>query len=669
LQLAALALQQHASHIPTFIADFTGSHRYVFDYLADEVFQQQPTAVQTFLMETAILPRLCGSLSDAVTGQNNGQAMLEHLDQIDLFLIRLDSNRRWYRYHHLFGDFLRERLDRATGPTDRVLLHQRARAWFEQHGLIREAIDHALSAQAWGDAIRCFAPFMASPLFYEYYLDWPRWLAALPDTALMDEPDMCLRLAWILALIGQAEATERLLTLAEAAWHSANNQSQVGAVLVCRALALGFKGELARGRSLVQQALIKLTDELSEQRAIATWLLGNSELLLGHIGTAMELITAAHKALAVSREAFFARASSLLMIRTYQLQGKLQHSAALYNDLIRNAAGATHLEQPALYLFLGLIHYEWNNLAIVQQLLQEGIVVGQRTGRGRYWPGIYTTLAQVHWAQGDIVQAQALIEQALIVARSLENTSDIAKAEALQAWLWLTQDKLSAAQNWLTRALSVSDTISYEHQAKYLMLARIRIAQERQAHGSGHMNAVMPLLNQLLQLADADLRVPDQITILALIALAHAAQGEQHQAMTIITTALTMAMPERYVRSFVDEGTPLHSLIAASELWITQNAADNESAALLAYINRVLAAFPHSAPAVPSQTSPMMLLSEREQAVLLLIASGHSVQEIAIQLVISAHTARTHIKNIYAKLDVHTRLQAVERARTLHLLP
>jgi LuxR family transcriptional regulator, maltose regulon positive regulatory protein len=203
LQLAALSLlQQDAAQIPAFISEFTGSHAYVFDYLADEVFQRQPDAVRTFLMQTAILARLCGPLCAAVTGQEDAPMLLERLDQSNLFLIRLDSRRQWYRYHQLFRDFLCERLERAVGAAGCALLHRRASAWFEQEGLIGEAIDHALNAQAWEDAIRCLTPLTASERLYEYYLDWPRWLVALPDAVLQDVPDLCLRLAWILMFTG-----------------------------------------------------------------------------------------------------------------------------------------------------------------------------------------------------------------------------------------------------------------------------------------------------------------------------------------------------------------------------------------------------------------------------------------------------------------------------------
>ncbi len=239
LQLAALSLQQRdAVDMSAFLADFTGSHTYVFDYLAEEVFQRQPAHVRSFLVQTAILERLCGPLCAAVTGQENAQTLLEDLDQANLFLIRLDNNRRWYRYHHLFRDFLRVHLERGGQTTDHALLQRCASAWFEQHGSVGEAIDHALRAEEWGAAMRCFAPVLASEHFYDHYLDWPRWVAAVPDAALLSDPELCLRLAWILALTGHAQAAKRPLDLAEATWSAMHNRLKLGEVLNIRAITL-----------------------------------------------------------------------------------------------------------------------------------------------------------------------------------------------------------------------------------------------------------------------------------------------------------------------------------------------------------------------------------------------------------------------------------------------
>jgi len=673
LQLSALSLQQQdAAQFPSFLAEFTGSHRYVFDYLADEVFQHQPDAVRSFLMQTAILGRICGPLCDAVTGQETGQPMLEYLDQANLFLIRLDGQRHWYRYHHLFQDFLCEHLERALEPTGRALLHRRASAWFEQNGLVGEAIDHALSAQAWEDAMRCVAPLMASQRFYEYFLEWPRWLAALPDAALQADPAVCLRLAWILVLTGHAEAAERPMGLAEAVWQTTGNQPKVGEILGLRALASYFTGDLPRAIMLARQALASLPADAIEQHGIATFILGFGDFALGHVGSAIEPLTAAHAALQDSSEPLFLLAAAFGLAAAYQFQGQLRRAATFHQEVIRRAGGATHQQQPAVYIFLGLVYYEWNDLAAAEEVLRAAVTVGQRTGRGRYWPSAHNALAQVLWAQGDTAQATALVEQALAAAQLLDSRRDIAEAEARQAWLWLAQADLAAAARWLsTRALNTDNEVPYERQAEALMLVRIRMAQERQTPGSVDLGAVVGLLDRLCKAAEADERLSDRIAILALTALARAVQGDPNQALVALAEALALAEPEGYIRTFVDEGAPMRALITDCRLRLAQpaqNPASESGDRLLRYIDRLLAAFPQDVAAVPTEFAISQLLSERERSVLQLLAAGRSVPEIATLLVISAHTARTHVKNIYTKLDAHNRVQALERARELHLL-
>jgi LuxR family transcriptional regulator, maltose regulon positive regulatory protein len=674
LQLAALSLrQQDVADLPTYLADFTGSHIYVFDYLADEVFQQQPEPVRSFLLQTAILGRMCGPLCAAVTGQNAAQTLLEDLDQANMFLIRLDSNRRWYRYHHLFRDFLHEQLDRAVEAADRAQLYRRASAWFEQQGGLGEAIDYALQAEDWGDALRCMTPLMASQRFYEYYLDWPRWLAALPDAALVVEPDCCRRLAWILIFTGHLEAAERPLALAETAWRSAGNQTKVGELLGLRAIAWGWKGDFPRAIQAAQQALALLPADAVDRQGVPAYVLGASDLQLGHIGAATDWLNAA--AVVMQRESvgaqhpseiFLSLATAASLARAYQLRGDLQHAAALYRDVIKRMGSTTYLQVPSALIYFGSLCYEWNDLAEAERLLREGIAVADRIGRGRYWPGAWRKLAQVLWASGDALQAQALAEQALMLARALDNQPDIAKANALQRWLWLAKGDLAAALHWLhTHAVSIDLPLSYPHQTEYLMHARIRIAQAQQAPESVDLRAVMHQLNQLLQLADADQRMADRITIHALLALAHAVAGDSTQPWQLLAAAIRLGAPEGYIRTFVDEGAPMRALLQALRGKLPTIAPDEQ---LLAYMDRLLSSFPTEVSASASPTPTPTRLSEREYAVLQLLAEGQSIAEIAATLVISAHTARTHVKNIYIKLDAHNRVQALDRARGLKLL-
>jgi ATP/maltotriose-dependent transcriptional regulator MalT len=667
LQLAALSLQQRdPADMTTFLAGFTGSHTYVFDYLADEVFQQQPAHVRSFLVQTAILGRLCGPLCAAVTGYDDAQALLEQLDQANLFLIRLDDNRHWYRYHHLFLEFLRDHLERGVPAADRALLQQRASVWFEQHGPVGEAIEHALRAKAWSQALRCLTPIMVTQRFYDYYLEWPGWLAALPDAVLQADLTFCLRLAWVLLLTGHIEAAERPLGLAESGWNAVGNQPKLGEVLGIRSISFYFRGDFLEAMRLAQQALAVLPPDMVEQRGIPTFILGMSDLVRGHVRSAQEALAAAHMAFQDSRELFYQLIVSFGLARAYQLQGQLHHAAALYQETSRRAGDATYLQMPTAHIHLGMLYYEWNDLAAAERALRMGITVGQRTGRGRYWPTAYSALARVCWVRGEAAEAIMHVERALEAARLLDNPREIAEAHAYQAWLWLAQENQVALEHWLkTRALTMDDPVPYERLAEYLMLARIRIAYARQAPRSVDLDAVVRLLNRLCQVAEADQRTADQIVILALLALAEADQRQPNHGLESLMAALTLAEPEGYVRTFVDQGAPMRSLLLALR---AQVSASDSSERLLAYVDRLLDAFPLPDLAAPGPVVAPDVLSGREHAVLQLIAEGRSVQEIATSLVISAHTARTHVKNIYTKLDAHNRVQALHRARALHLL-
>jgi LuxR family maltose regulon positive regulatory protein len=667
LQLAALSLQQQdATYISSFLEEFSGNHTYVFDYLAEEVFQTQPEHVRRFLMQTALLDRLCGPLCAALTGQNDAQAELVQLDQANLFLIPLDMSRRWYRYHPLFRDFLRAHLEHTVEAAERAQLYHRASAWFEQAGLAGEAIDYALQASAWNDALRCLLPLMADQQFYKYFLDWPRWLTALPDAALGADPDLCLRLSRILILIGHIEAAERPFRLAEAAWHLADDQRKLGKLLGYRAVALALKHDFSNAMALAHQALAMLPADAAEQHGVASYVLGYSTLWLGQAGRAADWLSAVHVLLQNSNDMLLVQAVGAGIARALQLQGQLQRAATLYQDVIRRAGAATHLEQPALYFFLGRLYYEWNNLPSAEHALREGIAVGQRTGRGRLWPSSYAALAWVRWAGEDVTQTTVMMDQALAAARLLNNPSIIAEVKARQAGLWLAQGDLPAALRWLaTRALGVDDDVTYEQQAEYLLLARIRITQEREAPGTVDLDAVTGLLERLLQMAEADQRMVDRIVLLALLALAHAAKGDPRQAQGMLAMALALAEPEGYIRTFVDEGAAMHLLLVAQRAQIRDS---DVGARLRAYIDRLLDAFSPALSSPPLSSLPPALLSERERMVLRLLAEGHTVQKIASDLIISVHTARAHVKNIYAKLDAHNRVEAIERAHTLKLL-
>jgi LuxR family maltose regulon positive regulatory protein len=454
--------------------------------------------------------------------------------------------------------------------------------------------------------------------------------------------------------------------LAEAVWRVDDDHLKLGQLLGYRAVALALQQDFSHAMALARQALAILPADATEQHGVASYVLGYSTLWLGQAGQAADWLSAVHVLLQDSTDMLLLQAVAAGIARALQLQGQLQRAAALYQDVIRRAGAAAHLEQPMVYFSLGRLYYEWNNLSSAEYALREGIAVGQRTGRGPLWPSSYAALAWVRWAGGDITETAAMMDQALAAARLLNRPSIIADVEARQAGLWLAQGDLPAAARWLTRrALGVDDQFTYQQQAEYLLLARIRIAQERETPGTIALDGVIHLLERLLQMAEADQRMVDRIVTLALLALAHAARGDPKEAQGTLALALTLAEPEGYIRTFVDEGAPMRLLLVEQR---TQTRDSDGGARQRAYIDALLDAFSPALPSAPISSPPPALLSERERTVLRLLAEGQTVQMIASDLIISLHTARAHVKHIYAKLDAHNRVEAIERAHTLKLL-
>ena len=274
-------------------------------------------------------------------------------------------------------------------------------------------------------------------------------------------PICCRRLAWILIFTGHLEAADRPLSLAETAWRSAGNQAKVGELLGLRAIAWGWKGDFPRAIQAAQQALALLPADAVDRQGVPAYVLGASDLQLGHIGAATDWLIAA--AVVTQRESvgaqnpseiFLSLATAASLAHAYQLRGDLQHAAALYRDVITRMGSATYLQVPSALIYLGALCYEWNDLVAAERLLREGIAVAERIGRARYWSEAWGMLAPVLLAGGDALQAQAMAEHALVVARALDNPPDIAEANVLQARLWLAQGDLAAALRWIdTRAL------------------------------------------------------------------------------------------------------------------------------------------------------------------------------------------------------------------------
>ncbi len=709
LHLAALSLQgSDARHVPDFIAEFTGSHRYVLDYLIEEVLHRQPESIQAFLLQTSILDRLCGPLCDAVVYGGDypmrnplnpeSQAMLERLEQANLFIVPLDHDRIWYRYHHLFAEFLRNRLRQAPplSPTftggikgGAPELHRRAAEWYEHKGLINEAVSHALAALDFERAARLIEQVAQTVLMRGEVTTLQSWLEAMPAQWVRSRPKLCIIHACALAIAGQLDAVEPLLQDAERDIRSepdmpvTEREDLFGQIAAIRAILATYQSDVPRAIDLARQALDRLPDDNSFLRDISAWILRFACFFGGDVAA----ISRAFSENIDISQAVGNTLVALLSIHAFgylqMMQGRLRQADEIYRRGLQLVAGQSGPPSPVaslVYLGLGELLRERNDLDAAARYLAEGVELGKQLGNAEIFIDGYIALAKVKQAQGDADGALAVIQETEQLVRGEPSLWTWAELEARRARLWIAQSNLAAAEQWAAsrgRALDAVPKVPnlmdfFEQEIEQATLARLLIAQRR-------LDEATRLLDELLQATIAIGWTGSTIEVMTLQALALQAQGKTTQAMTTLEQALALTEPEGYVRIFVDEGEPMRLLIADLGLQIkrrVRGARDETSARLLAYVGRLLAAFPApSTPALPrSETRNLQSkilvepLSERELEVLQLVADGASNQEIAQELVIAVSTVKTHIKNICGKLDVRGRTQATTRARELGLL-
>jgi len=695
LQLASLALQgrsmQGREDTADLIESFTGSHHYVLDYLVEEVLQQQPESVQTFLLQTAILDRLTGPLCDAVvdraaTGQDNGRATLEMLDRANLFIVHLDDDRRWYRYHHLFGDLLRQRL-RQTQPEQARTLHRRASEWYEQNGFSEEAIEHSLRGEHFEKA--------ASLLEEQADLIWGRgehaklyrWLARLPSNIVLSSPQFCFLQAAVQLTRGQLDAAERSLLAAENALaqqvgsesestptshdlRQGSRRTRIrGRIAAIWAELTLYRGQMQQVPTYAQQALELLPDQDLAWRNVAASALGDALGLSGELEQAYPVRLQAMQMGKAAENDYIRQVATMKLAATLRLQGRLGRVVELIQQESQfaddNGMSQTDVFGCILAVW-GEVLAELNDLEGAIDRARKGVELAER-GRDVAMVGwSYLCLMRVLFSRGDLANAEQLHSRwARIHRESGMPTWITGQLGAWRTRLWLAQGKLEVSSRWaLERGLSIDGELDGLRMIEYVVLARLLVAQE-------HLDEGSRLLERLFAAANVGGQTTRLIEILLLQALASQAGGETNQAMIALEHALTLAEPEGFIRMFVDEGPPMARLLYEA---LTRGTMPD-------YVRRLLAAFPlaQGEPAAePEQAAPLETqapesgliepLSERELEVLALFAEGLTNRETASRLFLAPNTVKAHSSNIYGKLGVHSRTQAIAKARALGLL-
>ena len=541
LQLAALSMQGRHD-LSGFIAAFTGSHRFIIDYLTEEVLEQRPKGTKDFLLQTSILERLCAPLCDSVTGQSEGQVTLERLEQANLFLIPLDEELRWYRYHHLFAEVLRQRLQQdhsARVPE----LHRRAQEWLEQNGLIHEAVNHALAGRDFEQA------------------------ANLIERMIRARPRLCLARGWTFQ-VGPALNLESAEEWGQLAMQAAPpNQSLdtnlTGEVAALQAMIAATRSEIARSITLSRQALDALASN-SPWRSVMAFCLGSTLFLAGDMMAASHALQEALR-LSRSDDAHFIQLNAASFLADIQVfQGHLNQATEMYQQVL---AWADHgiPQKGALMAHGGLAHIlcERNQLDAALSHAQLGVEQLEQVGGAWAALMLYRALARIQQANGHWTDALDSLDRAYQTGQRTQVNIVVTQAAALRARLQLARGDLEAAAVWAANSGLSPDDPESSHpglrEEEYLTLARVLSAQGKRAEA-------LSFLNRLWQSAEAEERMGSAIVILILQSLILQTQGNTARALMYLERALILAEPEGFVRSFVDEGDPMRALIAESAI-------------------------------------------------------------------------------------------------------
>lgn len=669
LQLAALSMQDAEDRI-AFIDSFQGTHRYILDYLTEEVLDRQPKPLQTFLLRTAILKQMCGSLCEVVVGDNTGDGslILEQLERQNLFVVSLDRDRTWYRYHHLFRELLLHRLHRLE-PDHIPQYHRRAAQWYEQNGWVIEAIQHYIAAQDFDQAINLIEQ--------EIQLSNPRiesgallltCVEALPSEFVWTRPWLLLAYAWGLYSTSQFETAvkavqdiERLLQQSNTV--PANLEKLWGLVTAFKGMQARQQGATAEAVMFMERALQQLPPDDSWLRLVILLNLGVTYFVADDFASAKTLLPEVARIGQARGLADPAIAGLYLQAQFLALRGRIDDAIALCQqgyELAKKRGWLATYAGVLVQVALADLLREQNQLEEAAQHLTESLDRGIQNRQ----PGImmgYITLARVRQAQGDTKAAWEAIRAAEQCPTWLWAT--ILSAPACKARLQLAQGDVEGAIAWVEASdLSIEDELQYsftdQHpygsELDYLTLARVLIARGRVSSPS-YLDDAIVLLNRLHDFAKTGGRTARVMEVLILQALVWQARGDYNRALDMLQRSLELPRSGDDIRLFVDEGKPMQELLhqAAVRKINTQT------------VNRLLEAFGPSR----KQDQPLIEpLTQRELEVLGYLAQGLSDQAIADQLYVSLAAVKWHDRNIYSKLSVSNRTQAVARARELKIL-
>lgn len=682
LQLAGLSLREH-DDVSGFIRAFTGSHRFIIDYLVEEVLQRQTYDVRRFLLSTAVLDRLTGSLCEAVIGEGGGSEMLETLERENLFVVPLDDRRQWYRYHHLFADVLRSRILKEQ-PGRVPALHRLASEWYERNDLPEEAVRHALAAKDFGRAAALMEAALPAMRRNRQDAMLLGWLKSLPDEVVRSNPVLSVFRAHGALVAGDLETVEPWLRDAEQRLGAPAGSDDLSAGAAADAPVDGeelrrLPSTIAMYRAALAQALGDVPGTAQHARraleltqagdhlalAAAAGFLGLAEWAAGDVETALGTFSRAVTSLHAAGGITDALSSTVVLADMWIARGRLQEARRIYERALQLATaqgGPVPRATADLHVGIADLHREFGELGTAVQHLETSTALGPGASLTEHRYRWFMVMARVREAEGDLEGAIELLDEAGR-AYSRGFFPDLCPIAAMKARIRIRQGSLHDALNWAReRGLSTADDLTYLHEFEHVTLARLLIAQYRASPAKNLIDEAVGLLDHLLSDAESSGRNGSVNEILVLQSLAQEAQGHRPLALEFLERALVETAPEGYVRLFLDEGPPMDALLREAKQHGV--AADR--------VGRLLQATgtaPDKAHIPPQLAEPLPeALSQRELQVLRLLSTELTGPEIARELFVSVNTLRTHTKHIFAKLEVNSRPAAVRHAKERGLI-
>lgn len=678
LQLAALSMQGQGD-TTNFIKSFGGGHHFVLDYLVEEVFHQQSEKVQNFLLGTSILDRMCSSLCEAVLADASafGQDTLEHLERANLFIVPLDNERQWYRYHHLFGSLLRQRLQKSRTSEAIATYHLRASAWYEANGEAADAFQHAIAAQDFSRAARLAEIFWEGMNESFQTAAWLGWVKQLPEALIRVRPVLCTQIAWAYMDMSEVEASESRLREAERCLENPTDEMVIAVdaqfrtlparIALARTYNAQSLGDFPGAVKYAELALNLVPEEEPFLRAQTKAILGGTYWANGDLDAACQSMSTWIDSSQQAGNVIFAIASGSGKADILIAQGHLREALKTYQESLQLASAHENEAQRVIahhHLGLALLYHERCEDESAAQHLQKSLEVGPLSTL-RDWPYRRCLAeARLKEAEGDFDAAlEHLAEAQRFYVKSLiPNTRPI---EARKVRIYLKQGRLSKTSAWVReQGFSGDEALRYMREYEHLTLARVLLAEYQNKRTESVMVEILSLLERLLRGAEAQNRMGSMLEILIVQALAYQTRGDSTKAFPSLELALTLAQPEGFIRIFIEEGEPMRALLLDFRVFNERHPHGNHK--WMGYLEKLISAF--APPGKAQQAKLIEPLSQREVEVLRLIAQGLSNGEISKRLFLALNTVKGHNRLIFDKLQVQNRTEAVARARELDLL-